>query len=167
MTCLRCNSCGSLFDDDLNILLQRNGPLICDDCLYGCSVCDIKIEDLAILARDDMGYCAIRFKCRKCKRKIENLEYARTSQGIFCKECHESLGQRRRRRARKAWAKNNQQEQTLANAPRNVQPGIDERLSVLKQPETPGLRDTASRNVTLSSAPKDLITPTEAPYDFF
>ncbi|THC87530.1 hypothetical protein EYZ11_013025 [Aspergillus tanneri] len=42
------------------------------------------------------------FRCRNCKKKIENLRYARTSQGIFCMDCHESLMQRRRKRNRAA-----------------------------------------------------------------
>jgi hypothetical protein len=46
----------------------------------------------------DQAFCAQCFRCRNCKRKIENLRYARTSQGIFCMECHESLMARRRKR---------------------------------------------------------------------
>jgi hypothetical protein len=55
--------------------------------------------DLAILT-GDQAFCASCFRCRNCKRKIENLRYARTSQGIFCMSCHESLMARRRKKAK-------------------------------------------------------------------
>jgi hypothetical protein len=50
----------------------------------------------------DQAFCANCFKCRNCKRKIENLRYARTSQGIFCMDCHEALMARRRKRTAKS-----------------------------------------------------------------
>ncbi|KAI5792254.1 hypothetical protein FPQ18DRAFT_378472 [Pyronema domesticum] len=61
--------------------------------------CNQKIEDLAILT-GDQAYCAGCFRCRNCKRKIENLKYARTSQGIFCMGCHETLMSRRKKSSR-------------------------------------------------------------------
>src|SRR5436190_4598323 len=95
--CFRCNTCGTLLDSDANLLLLGDGSLICNNCTYSCSSCGDKIEDLAILT-GDQAFCANCFKCRNCKKKIENLRYARTSQGIFCMDCHESLMARRRRR---------------------------------------------------------------------
>ena len=84
-------------DSDANLLLLGDGSLICHDCNYSCNACGNKIEDLAILT-GDQAYCASCFKCRNCKRKIENLRYARTSQGIFCMTCHEALMARRRKK---------------------------------------------------------------------
>ena len=98
--CFRCNTCGTILDSDANLLLLGDGSLICNNCTYSCSVCGNKIEDLAILT-GDQAFCATCFKCRNCKKKIENLKYARTSQGIFCMECHESLMQRRRKKGAK------------------------------------------------------------------
>ena len=98
--CFRCNTCGTLLDSDANLLLLGDGSLICNNCTYSCSACGSKIEDLAILT-GDQAFCATCFKCRNCKKKIENLKYARTSQGIFCMECHESLMQRRRKKSAK------------------------------------------------------------------
>ncbi|KAL9114472.1 MAG: hypothetical protein Q9227_001553 [Pyrenula ochraceoflavens] len=72
--------------------------------------CHNKIEDLAILT-GDQAFCANCFKCRNCKKKIENLRYARTSQGIFCMDCHESLMARRRKKT----ARNNAQRQKAQN----------------------------------------------------
>lgn len=94
--CFRCNTCGTLLDSDANLLLLGDGSLICNNCTYSCSACNNKIEDLAILT-GDQAFCANCFRCRNCKRKIDNLRYARTSQGIFCMSCHESLMARRRK----------------------------------------------------------------------
>jgi hypothetical protein len=79
--------------------------------------------DLAILA-EDMAFCVKCFKCRNCKRKIENLRYARSSQGIFCMSCHESLMARRRKKQRLA---------------REAE--IDKTLRRLESPNGNGLRD--------------------------
>lgn len=95
--CFRCNTCGTLLDSDANLLLLGDGSLICNNCTYSCSACGNKIEDLAILT-GDQAFCASCFRCRNCKKKIENLKYARTSQGIFCMECHDSLMKRRRKK---------------------------------------------------------------------
>ncbi|KAK5112269.1 hypothetical protein LTR62_004430 [Meristemomyces frigidus] len=99
--CFRCNTCGTLLDSDANLLLLGDGSLICNNCTYSCNACGNKIEDLAILT-GDQAFCASCFRCRNCKRKIENLRYARTSQGIFCMSCHESLMARRRKKAKGA-----------------------------------------------------------------
>lgn len=60
----------------------------------------------------DQAFCANCFKCRNCKKKIENLRYARTSQGIFCMECHEALMARRRKKTARNAA---QRQKTAAN----------------------------------------------------
>ncbi|KAG9249294.1 hypothetical protein BJ878DRAFT_1691 [Calycina marina] len=101
LNCFRCNTCGTLLDSDANLLLLGDGSLICNNCTYSCNACGNKIEDLAILT-GDQAFCATCFRCRNCKRKIENLRYARTSQGIFCMSCHESLMARRRKKSRAA-----------------------------------------------------------------
>lgn len=101
--CFRCNTCGTLLDSDANLLLLGDGSLICNNCTYSCSACGNKIEDLAILT-GDQAYCAGCFRCRNCKRKIENLRYARTTQGMFCMECHDGLMARRRKKTKVAAA---------------------------------------------------------------
>ncbi|KAJ5432792.1 uncharacterized protein N7458_011948 [Penicillium daleae] len=95
--CFRCSTCNTLLDSDAHLLLLGDGSLICSNCTYSCNSCGDKIEDLAILT-GDQAFCAQCFRCRNCKKKIENLRYARTSQGIFCMDCHESLMQRRRKK---------------------------------------------------------------------
>jgi hypothetical protein len=102
--CFRCSTCSTLLDSDAHLLLLGDGSLICSNCTYSCNSCGNKIEDLAILT-GDQAFCAQCFRCRNCKRKIENLRYARTSQGIFCMDCHESLMQRRRKKKANAAAK--------------------------------------------------------------
>ena len=101
--CFSCNTCGTLLDSDANLLILGDGSLICNACTYSCSACGQKIEDLAILT-GDQAYCAGCFRCRNCKRKIENLRYARTSQGMFCMDCHEGLMARRRKKKTSAAA---------------------------------------------------------------
>lgn len=117
--CFRCNTCGTLLDSDANLLLLGDGSLICNNCTYSCSACNNKIEDLAILT-GEQAFCSGCFRCRNCKRKIENLRYARTSQGIFCMSCHESIVTRRRKRMR-----------TPKHAPASAQPGHDKALPSL------------------------------------
>lgn len=90
---------GTLLDSDANLLLLGDGSLICNNCTYSCNACGNKIEDLAILT-GDQAFCSACFRCRNCKKKIENLRYARTSQGIFCMSCHEALMARRRKRSK-------------------------------------------------------------------
>ena len=104
--CFRCNTCGTLLDSDANLLLLGDGSLICNNCTYSCSACGSKIEDLAILT-GDQAYCASCFRCRNCKRKIENLRYARTTQGMFCMECHDALMARRRKKSSKGQSRSN------------------------------------------------------------
>ena len=84
-----------------------DGSLICSNCTYSCTACGNKIEDLAILT-GEQAFCKRCFRCRNCKKEIDNLRYARTSQGIFCMDCHESLMQRRRKRNRAAAANKRQ-----------------------------------------------------------
>ncbi|KAM5435775.1 Rho-type gtpase-activating protein [Microsporum ferrugineum] len=95
--CFRCHTCGAYLDSDVNLLMVGDGSLVCRNCAYSCSSCGSKIDDVAIVT-GEQAFCAGCFKCRNCKKKIENLRYARTSQGIFCMDCHESLMSRRRKR---------------------------------------------------------------------
>uniref|UniRef100_A0A8H7TVU8 LIM zinc-binding domain-containing protein n=1 Tax=Bionectria ochroleuca TaxID=29856 RepID=A0A8H7TVU8_BIOOC len=101
LDCFRCNTCHTLLDSDANLLLLGDGSLICSNCTYSCSACGNKIEDLAILT-GDQAFCSTCFRCRNCKRKIENLRYARTSLGIFCMGCHETIIAKKRKKSKAA-----------------------------------------------------------------
>lgn len=50
---------------------------------------------MAILT-GDQAFCSSCFRCRNCKKKITDLQYARTSRDIFCMSCHEMLLARKR-----------------------------------------------------------------------
>ncbi|TKA74628.1 hypothetical protein B0A55_05959 [Friedmanniomyces simplex] len=138
--CFRCNTCGTLLDSDANLLLLGDGSLICNNCTYSCNACGNKIEDLAILT-GDQAFCASCFRCRNCKRKIENLRYARTSQGIFCMSCHESLMARRRKKAkaapRQATAGSNGPTPAVEKALPSLPPGAAPESAFSPEIETP------------------------------
>jgi len=139
--CFRCNTCSTLLDSDANLLLLGDGSLICNNCTYSCSACGNKIEDLAILT-GDQAFCATCFKCRNCKKKIENLKYARTSQGIFCMDCHESLMQRRRKKSAKNSERRNKHHQQPSMQPQHSTMLLDKSLpslppSAVAQPFSP------------------------------
>ena len=96
--CFRCKTCSAILDSDSDLFLLADWSLICKKCTYSCSVCNVRIENLAIIT-GDQAFCETCFKCRNCQTKIEDSRYARTSQGIFCMECRESLMLRRRMKA--------------------------------------------------------------------
>jgi hypothetical protein len=50
-------------------------------------VCHLPILDEAIMAGDD-SYHAHCFNCKVCKNRIDELVFAKTSQGIYCMNCH-------------------------------------------------------------------------------
>ena len=159
--CFRCNTCGTILDSDANLLLLGDGSLICNNCTYSCSVCGNKIEDLAILP-GDQAFCASCFKCRNCKKKIENLKYARTSQGIFCMECHESLMQRRRKKNHKNGVHRHKHPQpTTSAAGNNSNILLDKSLPSLP----PNVDDRKAAQVTETILPSDAVqeSPAELP----
>ncbi|KAM0563306.1 hypothetical protein ACHAPJ_001024 [Fusarium lateritium] len=164
LDCFRCNTCGTLLDSDANLLLLGDGSLICNNCTYSCSACGNKIEDLAILT-GEQAFCATCFRCRNCKRKIENLRYARTSQGIFCMGCHETLMARRRKKSKAAAAAKAREkehspmitEKSLPALPANaippnafsndrVDPDSDTATELSPRPRTHGRNESSSRS---------------------
>ncbi|KAL6881250.1 RhoGAP domain-containing protein [Trichoderma novae-zelandiae] len=123
LDCFRCTTCGSLLDSDANLLLLGDGSLICNNCTYSCTACGNKIEDLAILT-GDQAFCSTCFRCRNCKRKIENLRYARTSQGIFCMDCYETLMARRRKKSKAAAAAKAREKDPAPTVPEKSLPAL-------------------------------------------
>ena len=140
--CFRCSICSIILDSDTNLILLGDGSFICKNCAYNCSVCDNKIEDLTILA-GDQAFCTSCFKCRNCKKEIENLKYAGTSQGVFCMVCHEALMERRWKKSK---AKKILWEQTIKESRKY---GHEKALPGLPPSSTPEeLRDTISDSIT-------------------
>ena len=99
--CFKCAKCGNQVTADTNLLLLSDGSPICADCSYSCNVCKQPILDEAIMTGDD-SYHAHCFKCKVCKNRIDELVFAKTSQGIYCMNCHnERVARSRRHQARK------------------------------------------------------------------
>lgn len=117
-TGFKCSTCESQLDSGTNLLLLDNGSLVCGNCSYYCSICQKRIEGTAILT-GDQAFCSPCFTCRNCRRKIKGRRYAKTSQGIFCMNCHEALLARKKRR----------QEQKLAAA-QAKQRVLDQQISL-------------------------------------
>lgn len=90
--------CNSLLNHNINLLVLGNGSLFCTNCSYNCSACHKKIDGMAVLT-GEQAFCSSCFRCRNCKKKIEDLQYARTSQGTFCMNCHQTLLARKKKAA--------------------------------------------------------------------
>nr|OQO13830.1 hypothetical protein B0A51_17292 [Rachicladosporium sp. CCFEE 5018]OQO17202.1 hypothetical protein B0A51_15167 [Rachicladosporium sp. CCFEE 5018] len=161
--CFRCNTCGTLLDSDANLLLLGDGSLICNNCTYSCNACGNKIEDLAILT-GDQAFCASCFRCRNCKRKIENLRYARTSQGIFCMSCHESLMARRRKKSkgtpRPSAPSATRSGSAIEKALPSLPPGAAPEAAFSPDSETPPM-ETYTAGTNANSPPPRALRPTK------
>ncbi|EGG01819.1 uncharacterized protein MELLADRAFT_91892 [Melampsora larici-populina 98AG31] len=96
--CFRCAKCRNLVEHDTNLLLLSDGSPVCENCSYICSVCKNPISNEAIVTGDE-SYHADCFRCRSCQNRIEELIFAKTSQGIYCMTCHNDRVTRSRRHA--------------------------------------------------------------------
>ncbi|KAG9302849.1 hypothetical protein G9A89_009626 [Geosiphon pyriformis] len=94
--CFRCAKCHNLVEHDSNLLLLSDGNPICENCSYNCHVCKKPILDEAIMTGDESFHVEC-FRCRQCHRKIDDLVFAKTSQGICCMSCHNERVNRVRR----------------------------------------------------------------------
>ena len=95
--CFRCAKCNNQVTADTNLLLLSDGSPVCADCSYCCNVCGQPILDEAIMTGED-SYHAHCFNCRVCKKRIDELVFAKTSQGIYCMPCHNERVAKSRRR---------------------------------------------------------------------
>ncbi|CDZ98300.1 Chimaerin and related Rho GTPase activating proteins [Phaffia rhodozyma] len=87
LDCFRCVKCQNRVTEDTNLLLLADGSPVCTNCSYQCYVCKLLIMDEAIMTGDE-AYHAACFTCKHCKCTIEELVFAKTSQGIYCMSCH-------------------------------------------------------------------------------
>lgn len=85
--CFKCAKCRNQVTADTNLLLLSDGSPICANCSYSCNICKLPILDEAIMTGDD-SYHAHCFKCKVCNNRIDELVFAKTSQGIYCMNCH-------------------------------------------------------------------------------
>lgn len=54
----------------------------CENCSYVCSFCQQSISNEAIVTGDE-SYHADCFRCKNCNTRIEELVFAKTTQGIY------------------------------------------------------------------------------------
>ncbi|THH33248.1 hypothetical protein EUX98_g894 [Antrodiella citrinella] len=94
--CFKCAKCNNKVTADTNLLLLSDGSPVCANCSYSCNVCGQPILDEAIMTGDD-SYHAHCFNCKVCKKRIDELVFAKTSQGIYCMDCHNERVARSRR----------------------------------------------------------------------
>ncbi|KAF9650640.1 RhoGAP-domain-containing protein [Thelephora ganbajun] len=113
--CFKCAKCGDKVTADTNLLLLSDGSPICANCSYCCNVCKLPILDEAIMTGDD-SYHAHCFKCKVCGNRIDELVFAKTSQGIYCMNCHnQRVARSRKRHQEKKAAQAQAQAQATAN----------------------------------------------------
>ncbi|KAH9839288.1 RhoGAP-domain-containing protein [Rhodofomes roseus] len=113
--CFKCAKCGNQVTADTNLLLLSDGSPICANCSYSCNVCRLPILDEAIMTGDD-SYHAHCFKCKVCKNRIDELVFAKTSQGIYCMNCHNQRVARSRRHAQRQREKEREREREREKA---------------------------------------------------
>ena len=113
--CFKCAKCSDKVTADTNLLLLSDGSPICANCSYCCNVCKLPILDEAIMTGDD-SYHAHCFKCKVCGNRIDELVFAKTSQGIYCMNCHnQRVARSRKRHQEKKAAQAYAQAQAAAN----------------------------------------------------
>ncbi|KAI6040203.1 RhoGAP-domain-containing protein [Pisolithus marmoratus] len=98
--CFKCAKCNQQVTADTNLLLLSDGSPICANCSYNCNICQQPILDEAIMTGDD-SYHAHCFKCKVCHNRIDELVFAKTSQGIYCMSCHNERMAKIRRHAQR------------------------------------------------------------------
>ena len=109
--CFRCAKCKNRVSTERDdILLLSDGHPICGECNYSCNICHLPIMEEAIMTGDE-SYHASCFTCRSCHSKIEELVFAKTSQGIYCMKCHNERVARSRKHAEQKRAKTRREKQ--------------------------------------------------------
>ncbi|PWZ03747.1 RhoGAP-domain-containing protein [Testicularia cyperi] len=122
--CFRCAKCKNRVSTERDdILLLSDGHPICGECNYSCNICNLPIMEEAIMTGDE-SYHASCFTCRSCHSKIEELVFAKTSQGIYCMKCHNDRVARSRKHAeqKRAKARREKHLHELATAPTGEKP---------------------------------------------
>jgi len=120
--CFKCAKCGDKVTADTNLLLLSDGSPICANCSYSCNVCNLPILDEAIMTGDD-SYHAHCFKCKVCKTRIDELVFAKTSQGIYCMNCHNDRMAKIRRHAQKKREREKEKEKAGGSSKSRERPG--------------------------------------------
>ena len=154
--CFRCAKCKNRVSTERDdILLLSDGHPICGECNYSCNICNLPIMEEAIMTGDE-SYHASCFTCRSCHSKIEELVFAKTSQGIYCMKCHNERVARSRKHAeqKRAKARREKQLQDAQSAELNLR-------NNLTSPNTSAATPSPSSDQPPPSLPsKELPSPT-------
>ncbi|KAH9820716.1 hypothetical protein DFH28DRAFT_1079509 [Melampsora americana] len=145
--CFRCAKCRNLVEHDTNLLLLSDGSPVCENCSYICSVCKNPISNEAIVTGDE-SYHAECFRCRSCQNRIEELIFAKTSQGIYCMTCHNDRVTRSRRHAEAKRNKSSNPSSKKEREPSHQSKNYSPPLSAHQSKHSPQL---ASNNNSTSS----------------
>ncbi|PWN44503.1 RhoGAP-domain-containing protein [Ceraceosorus guamensis] len=146
--CFRCAKCQNPVSTDRDdILLLSDGHPICGQCNYSCQICGLPIMEEAIMTGDE-SYHASCFTCRSCHTPIEELVFAKTSQGIYCMSCHNERVARSRRNAanKRSKAKQQQQQSSKASSSRDRQ-GSAPPTNDLRSPSAQGHASPSPSNL--------------------
>ncbi|KIP11643.1 hypothetical protein PHLGIDRAFT_63457 [Phlebiopsis gigantea 11061_1 CR5-6] len=145
--CFKCAKCHQQVTADTNLLLLSDGSPVCANCSYCCNVCGQPILDEAIMTGDD-SYHAHCFNCKVCKKRIEELVFAKTSQGIYCMPCHSERVARSRRHLEKKERERREREKQMV--------GLSQALSkdtpVIYRTTSPTPDHTRSTSIPLTNA---------------
>ncbi|KAI0028791.1 hypothetical protein K488DRAFT_57737 [Vararia minispora EC-137] len=121
--CFKCAKCHDTVTADTNLLLLSDGQPVCSNCSYSCSVCQLPILDEAIMTGDD-SYHAHCFKCKHCGNRIDELMFAKTSNGIYCMGCHHQRVARSRRHAQKKEREKEERERAYPAGAKSRENGV-------------------------------------------
>ncbi|KAL4078283.1 hypothetical protein V8B97DRAFT_2074303, partial [Scleroderma yunnanense] len=144
--CFKCAKCNHQVTADTNLLLLSDGSPICANCSYNCNICQQPILDEAIMTGDD-SYHAHCFKCKVCHNRIDELVFAKTSQGIYCMACHNERMAKIRRHAQRKREKEKAASGSASSSTRNRDAHMGER----ERASSERYRDVTSTSASLRS----------------
>ncbi|KAI6121821.1 RhoGAP-domain-containing protein [Pisolithus sp. B1] len=156
--CFKCAKCNQQVTADTNLLLLSDGSPICANCSYNCNICQQPILDEAIMTGDD-SYHAHCFKCKVCRNRIDELVFAKTSQGIYCMACHNERMAKIRRHAQRKREKEKAASGSGSSSTRerdargHLTDYASSRTSLRSKASTSTFRETRSTNSVEPSTP--------------
>ncbi|KAJ3552690.1 hypothetical protein NM688_g4018 [Phlebia brevispora] len=159
--CFKCAKCSNKVTADTNLLLLSDGSPVCSNCSYSCNICGQPILDEAIMTGED-SYHAHCFNCKVCKKRIEELVFAKTSTGIYCMDCHNArVARSKRHQERREREKRERERRTTEEAVAN---GVASDAGAIRTSETQA-RSTTNGCMFLHAQPLEPqpTPPTVAP----
>ncbi|KAH9485348.1 N-chimaerin [Psilocybe cubensis] len=131
-----------------------------------CNICQLPILDEAIMTGDD-SYHAHCFKCKVCSNRIDELVFAKTSQGIYCMNCHNERMIKIRKHAQKKAERERANggsgsSRSRENDARNFHRDTDARSGASKPP--PIQQPSRSEGPRVAEPSNNAAKPAQAPY---